>query len=377
MGKPSTLIKEEGSWALEETHHVQGKGSTSARAGGSAGHGQDGWQLWPWAQTLPPPRAGSLSGGAERSHSPTAPPSRGLSPWGPRCQRACRGLLRSLEAGYGASHLSQHGPTRDAKPCRLLQLNGKQAQVTQLGSGCRDSTQVQPTACCAFHSRGQAPGAPPSGGVHQALSPAPSLPSTGALPRMNPPRLPAADTIKPKFPGLAPLALVICPFHASRTPLLPCNHLLRQPGPDAPYLQAFLDAPSSMRSAFTISVFNHSTKSNSTPACPMRSSQNPSSHPLLELLHTLLGLSSQFTWCHTPIFSFISGLCCCAWAFSTSGEWGQLSGGLSLRGFSLRGSLVAEHWLSRPGAQAHCSGARGVFPDQGSNLCPLPWQGHS
>lgn len=37
--------------------------------------------------------------GAEWSHSPTAPPSRGLSPWGPRCQRACRGLLWSLEAG--------------------------------------------------------------------------------------------------------------------------------------------------------------------------------------------------------------------------------------------------------------------------------------
>ena len=214
----------------------------------------------------------------------------------------------------------------------------------------------------------------PSGGVHQSLSPAPSLPSTGDLLRMNPPRLPAADILKPKFPGLAPLALVICPFHASRTPLLPCNHLLRQPGPDAPYLQAFLDAPSSMRSAFTISVFNHCTKSNSTPACPMRSSQNPSSHPLLELLHTLLGFSSQFTWCHSPIFFFYFGPLLLCMAFSTSGEWGLLSG---CRASHCGGSLVAEHRLSRPGAQAHCSGACGVFPEQGSNLCPLPWQGHS
>ena len=31
------------------------------------------------------------------------------------------------------------------------------------------------------------------------------------------------------------------------------------------------------------------------------------------------------------------------------------------------GSVAAGHWLS-------CIAACGIFPDQGSNLCPLPWQ---
>ena len=197
--------------------------------------------------------------------------------------------------------------------------------------------------------------------------PSPSLPYTGDPLRMSPQWLPSADVIKPKFRGLAPLALVICPFHSSRTPLLPCNPLLRQPMPEAPYFQALLDAPSSMGSAFAIPVFNHSTKSNSTPACSMRCSQNPSSHPLLELLHTLLGLSSQSTWCHSP---FIWGLCCCAWA---PGATVLLSGvfvavhGLSLllvsgatvwlQGLSLRWPLLLQSTGPRARAQqAWCTG---------------------
>ena len=65
----------------------------------------------------------------------------------------------------------------------------------------------------------------------------------------------------------------------------------------------------------------------------------------------------------------------------------------ALRGLSLvvgRGySLVAMcsfslQWLSCCGALvlgvqgfSCCSAARGIFPHQGSNLCPLPWQGDS
>ena len=35
-----------------------------------------------------------------------------------------------------------------------------------------------------------------------------------------------------------------------------------------------------------------------------------------------------------------------------------------------RGSVVVAHGLS-------CSAACGIFPDQGSNLCPLHWQADS
>ena len=91
------------------------------------------------------------------------------------------------------------------------------------------------------------------------------------------------------------------------------------------------------------------------------------------------------------------GLCCCAWAFSSRGEQG-------LHFVAERGllivvvSLVTEHRLQAHGLPqlwhvgsvvvacvlqstdsvvvAHrfsCSAACGIFPDQGSNPCPLHW----
>ena len=84
------------------------------------------------------------------------------------------------------------------------------------------------------------------------------------------------------------------------------------------------------------------------------------------------------------------GLCCCARAFSSCSEWGMLSvverellilaaccGAQALGGWAsvvgaqgLRGSVVVVHRLSYPKA---CE----IFPDQGSNPCPLHWQGDS
>ena len=49
--------------------------------------------------------------------------------------------------------------------------------------------------------------------------------------------------------------------------------------------------------------------------------------------------------------------------------WARASGVLA-SGFQHTGSVVAVHGLS-------CSTACGIFPDQGSNRCPLRWQGHS
>ena len=48
--------------------------------------------------------------------------------------------------------------------------------------------------------------------------------------------------------------------------------------------------------------------------------------------------------------------------FSTCGTWAQQ--------LWLAGSVVVAHGLS-------CSAACGIFPDQGSNPCPLHWQGDS
>ena len=71
----------------------------------------------------------------------------------------------------------------------------------------------------------------------------------------------------------------------------------------------------------------------------------------------------------------------CARAFSSCGKWGHSSSrcaGLSLSqrlllqsmDYRRAGSVIVAHWPS-------CSEACGIFPDQGSNLCPLHWQADS
>ena len=81
------------------------------------------------------------------------------------------------------------------------------------------------------------------------------------------------------------------------------------------------------------------------------------------------------------IYLFLAalGLHCCAWAFSICGErggalcctaWASHCGGFSCcraRALGTRASVVVVHGLS-------CSTACGIFPDQGSNPCPLHWQ---
>ena len=49
-------------------------------------------------------------------------------------------------------------------------------------------------------------------------------------------------------------------------------------------------------------------------------------------------------------------------------------------GFSSCGSRAQQLWLAGSAVVAHglsCSTARGIFPDQGSNPCPLHWQADS
>ena len=77
----------------------------------------------------------------------------------------------------------------------------------------------------------------------------------------------------------------------------------------------------------------------------------------------------------------VLGLCFSARAFSSCGKWGPLF--IMVRGpLTIAASLVAEHRLqmrrlSSCGSQASCSTACGIFPDQGSNPCPLHWQADS
>ena len=75
------------------------------------------------------------------------------------------------------------------------------------------------------------------------------------------------------------------------------------------------------------------------------------------------------------IFLFLAalGLHCCAWAFSSCGKWASHCGGFSHCRAGTPGALasaVVAHRLS-------CPVARGIFPDQGSNPCPLNWQADS
>ena len=82
------------------------------------------------------------------------------------------------------------------------------------------------------------------------------------------------------------------------------------------------------------------------------------------------------------IFLVVLGLCCCEWTFSGFREQGLLSncsaqaphcGGFSHFGvwaFDCAGSVAVGHGLS-------CSATCGIFLDEGSNTCPLPWQGDS
>ena len=75
------------------------------------------------------------------------------------------------------------------------------------------------------------------------------------------------------------------------------------------------------------------------------------------------------------------GLRFCARAFSSCGERGPLF--IVVCGpLTVAASLVAEHRLqtrrlSNCGSRASRSAARGIFPDQGSNPCPLHWQADS
>ena len=76
----------------------------------------------------------------------------------------------------------------------------------------------------------------------------------------------------------------------------------------------------------------------------------------------------------------VLGLRFCARAFSSCGKWGPffiavrrpliITALLRSTGSRRAGSVIVAHGPS-------CSAACGIFPDQGSNPCPLHWQADS
>ena len=81
------------------------------------------------------------------------------------------------------------------------------------------------------------------------------------------------------------------------------------------------------------------------------------------------------------LFMAVLGLCCCTWAFSSCREWGLLSSRVhrlltvvllfgGAWALCVQASVAVALGLS-------CSLARGIFPDQGLDLCPLNWQADS
>ena len=109
-------------------------------------------------------------------------------------------------------------------------------------------------------------------------------------------------------------------------------------------------------------------------------------------------LGDLFIYLLTYLFMAVLGLCCCTWAFSSCGKQGLLF--IAVCGLLIVvASLVAEHglqthelqqlWHTGSAVVAHelqstgsvvvahrlsCFAACGIFPDQGSNPCPLQWQ---
>ena len=110
---------------------------------------------------------------------------------------------------------------------------------------------------------------------------------------------------------------------------------------------------------------------------------------------------NKFIYLFICLFMAALGLHCCAWAFSSWGERGLLFV-VVRRLLTVVASLVAECRLQACGLQQlwhvrsvvvacglqssgsvvvghglSCSAACWIFPDQGSNLCPLHWQADS
>ena len=115
-------------------------------------------------------------------------------------------------------------------------------------------------------------------------------------------------------------------------------------------------------------------------------------HPFYSLVQALFGFFFLHLWLSFNLlaYSFILGLHCCMWAFSGCRErrllcvvvHSSLTAAASRCGAQVPGAHAAA--VEAPGlrewaqelwfADFSCSMLCGIFPDQGSNLCPLHWQ---
>ena len=119
---------------------------------------------------------------------------------------------------------------------------------------------------------------------------------------------------------------------------------------------------------------------------------NTKSHKEWDTTKLVLMLFCEFSWDRlgfepTIFFFLMFALCCCVQAFSSCREWGLFSSrgvqashcsGFSCgaRALGLSDSGAAAHRLQGAGSVVAAHGLRcpevcGIFPDQGSNQCPL------
>ena len=98
----------------------------------------------------------------------------------------------------------------------------------------------------------------------------------------------------------------------------------------------------------------------------------------MNFLNQILNFIYLFVYLFIYLFLAALGLCCCVWAFSSCSQRGLLFVGARAShcsGFSCCGARA----LGAPASvvvarRLSCSAACGIFPDQGSNPCPLHWQ---
>ena len=108
------------------------------------------------------------------------------------------------------------------------------------------------------------------------------------------------------------------------------------------------------------------------------------------------GVEKRETYFSFFLFLAVLGLHCCTRLFSSCSKWGLLivvvcglliavASLIAEHGFQQlwhAGSVVVAHGLQSAGSVVvvrglSCSAACGMFPDQGSNPCPLHWQADS
>ena len=106
-------------------------------------------------------------------------------------------------------------------------------------------------------------------------------------------------------------------------------------------------------------------------SCPGASCGVTISPPLRTILNIFKAISFLKSYC---LFLTAQSLGCCVWALSSCGEQGLLSPAVMLGLLLLQSTDTRVRGLDSVARGLSCPEVGGIFPDQGSNPCPLHWQ---